>query len=110
MNPRHLEFALKKQRLQFRAEMQRENMMRRLEGVESVLDIADAVRDQFRWARENAPLLSAGLLILVLRKPRLAFRLARRAWLGWAIYRRGAGIIEPLLTQLRRARGPAARS
>jgi hypothetical protein len=110
MNPRHLEIALKKQRLQFRAEMQRENMMRRLEGFESVLDIADTVREQFRWARENAPLLSAGLLILVLRKPRRAFRLARRAWLGWAIYRRGAGIIEPLLTQFRRARGRAAPS
>ncbi|THF59418.1 YqjK-like family protein [Pseudothauera rhizosphaerae] len=108
MNPRLVEFALRKQRLQIRAEGQREDMLHRLEGFESVLHVADGVRDNLRWAREHAPILSGAALLVVAWKPRLVLRLARRAWLGWVLYRRlarpaapVAGVLGLLIDRLR---------
>lgn len=117
MNPRLVEFALRKQQLQFRAETQRDEMLRRLQGFEGALDTVDRVRDNLAWAREQVPLFSAAAVIVVLWKPRLALRVARRAWLGWALYRRvGSGRAAPLMgaalplvgSLLRRWRGASA--
>lgn len=102
MNPQIVEFALRKQRLQMRAEQQRADMLGRLEGIESVLNLVDAVRDSVSGLRQHAPLLSAGALLFVVLKPRLALRLARRAWLGWMVYRRIGHSLEPLMRILRR--------
>jgi len=102
MNPQVIEFALRKQRLQMRAAQQRADMLGRLEGVESVLNLVDAMRDSVRGLREHAPLLSAGALLFVVLKPRLAFRLARRAWLGWMLYRRVGRGLAPLMGILKR--------
>lgn len=88
MNPQLIEFALRKQRLQFNAERQRTDMMYRLEGFESALNTVDRVRDGFSWVREHAPILSTAALVLVFSRPRVALRLAKRAWIGWMIYRR----------------------
>lgn len=88
MNPRLVEFALRKQRLQLDAERQREFLMYDLERCESVLDTMDRFRDGVDWAREHAPLLSGAALLLVVSRPRLALRLAKRAWFGWMLYRR----------------------
>ncbi len=100
MNPKVIEFALRKQRLQIQAEAQRDDMLHRLEGFESALDVADGVRDNLHWAREHAPILSSGALLLALWKPRLVFRFARRAWLGWALYRKLGRGAAPLLAAL----------
>jgi hypothetical protein len=102
MNPAIVELALKKQRLQIRAEQQREDMLARLRGVESVLDVVDRARDGVRGLREQAPLLSAGVLLFVVLKPRLALRLVRRAWLGWMIYRKLGSRVAPLMGILKR--------
>ncbi|HJV24889.1 MAG TPA: YqjK-like family protein [Aromatoleum sp.] len=106
MNPqrvaRAVEFALRKQRLQLRAEQQRAQMLQGLERIESVLDVADRVREGVRDLGRQAPLLSAGALLLVVLKPRFALRLAKRVWVGWAVYRRFGRGVEPLLGILRR--------
>lgn len=91
MNPRLIEFALRKQRLQINAERQREDMMYRLAGFESTLDTVDRIRDGVDWAREHAPLLSGAVILFIVSKPRFALRLAKRAWVGWMIYRRVQG-------------------
>lgn len=91
MNPRLVEFALRKQRLQIDAARQREDTMHRLAGFESALDTVDRIRDGFAWAREHAPLLSVAALVLVATRPRLALRLANRAWIGWLVFRRFRG-------------------
>lgn len=95
MNQRILELALRKQRLQIRAEAERRDMVRHLGGVDVVLDTVDRVRDQIhdtvQWAREKAPLLSIALLVLLVTRPRRAIRLAQRAWVGWLIWRRVRG-------------------
>lgn len=95
MNQRILELALRKQRLQIRAEAERRDMVRHLGGVDAVLDTVDRVRDQIRdtvqWAREKAPILSLALLVLLVTRPRRAIRLAQRVWVGWLIWRRVRG-------------------
>jgi hypothetical protein len=108
MNPRLVEFALRKQALQFRAQTQREDMLSRLEGVEDTLDTVDRLCTNLAWARQQVPLFSAAAVAVVLWKPRLALRVARRAWLGWALYRR-LGAAMPLFgSLLRRWRGASA--
>lgn len=91
MNPRLIDFALRKQALQIRAERQREAMMGHLEGFESALDVVDEIRDGAHWARHHAPLLSGAVLILLASRPRQVFRLAKRASIAWLLYRRLRG-------------------
>lgn len=91
MDPRLVELALRKQRLQLRAEAQRNDMMLRLAAIDATLDRIDGVRDQLAWARDKAPLLSIGLVTLLALKPRLTLRLAKRAWLGWMLVRQARG-------------------
>lgn len=102
MNPTIVDLALKKQRLQIRAEQQRADMLARLRGVESVLDLVDHARDGVRGLRDQVPLLSAAVLLFVVLKPRLALRLVRRAWLGWMIYRKLGSRVAPLMGFLKR--------
>lgn len=91
MNPRLVEFALRKQRLQFEAERQREQMMDGFTQIESVLDTVDQVRDGLSWARTQAPIISGAVLVLLATRPRQTFRLARRAWIGWLVYKKLQG-------------------
>ncbi|NMG50231.1 hypothetical protein GO613_19235 [Azoarcus communis] len=91
MNPRLVEFALRKQRLQITAEHQRDDMMRRFDGLESTLDVVDQVRDGVAWTRQHAPLLSSLALIVVASRPRLVLGLAKRGWAGWLLYRKLRG-------------------
>ena len=97
-----VEFALKKQRLQLRSEQQRAQLMQGFERVESVLDIVDRAREGVHDLGRQAPLLTAGGALLVVLKPRLALRLARRAWVGWVLYRKLGRGIEPVLRILKR--------
>lgn len=100
MHPRLVDIALRKQRLQLRAESQREDMASRLSGIEAALDRLDAAREHLSWAKEKAPLLSIGLLTVLALKPRLALRLARRAWLGWLLLQRTRGRLLPVAAPL----------
>lgn len=91
MNPKLVEFALRKQRLQIRAEQQRADMMRHLQGVEPALDVADRARDGLAWLRSHAPLVTGVAVFVLVSRPRLAWRLAKRVWLGWLLFRRTRG-------------------
>jgi len=109
MNPRLVDFALKKQRLQIHADMQRADMVRRIEGIEPVLDIADRVRDGLRWTREHIPVLASLVMILALLKPKATFRMGRRVWLGWLLLRRVRRGARPLMGLVDRVRALALR-
>ncbi len=108
MNPQLVEFALRKQRLQIRADMQRLDMARRMEGITPLFDAVDRVRDGARWTRDNAPVIASVALGVALLKPRIAWRLGRRAWRGLAFVRRVHRGIAPLLALVASA-GIAAR-
>jgi len=91
MDPRLIDIALRKQRLQLRAEMQRDDLIHRLSGIDATLDRLDAAREHLAWAKEKAPLLSIGVLTVLALKPRLTLRLAKRAWVGWLLLRQARG-------------------
>lgn len=114
MDSRHVELALRKQRLQLRAETQRADIGRRLAGIDGALDRVDSLRDQLAWAKDKVPVLSVALLVVLAAKPRLTLRLAKRAWVGWLVVRQMRGgklsallptavpMLRGLLTLLRR--------
>lgn len=91
MDPRQIDLALRKQKLQLRAEAERADITRRLGGIDGALDRVDALRDNIAWAKDKIPLLSIALLVVLAAKPRLTLRLAKRAWVGWLLVRQVRG-------------------
>jgi hypothetical protein len=122
MDSRDIELALRKQKLQMRAEAQRADITRRLAGIDGALDRVDSLRDHLAWAKDKVPLLSVALLVVLAAKPRLTLRLAKRAWVGWLLVRQARGgrlsallptaipLLRGLLALLRRRLEPAAES
>ena len=106
MNPQalqsHVDLALRKQRLQLRAAEQRAVALAQLERIESLLGVVDHARDVAHGLRREAPLLAAGAVVVLLVRPRLALRVARRAWVGWMLYRKLGRGLAPLMQILRR--------
>ena len=123
MDSRQVELALRKQKLQLRAEAQRADITDRLAGIDGALDRIDSLRDHLAWAKDKIPVLSVALIVVLAAKPRLTLRLAKRAWVGWLLVRqvRGGGrlsallptaipLLRGLLAILRRRLEPAAES
>ena len=123
MDSRQVELALRKQKLQLRAEAQRADITQRLAGIDGALDRVDSLRDHLAWAKDKVPVLSVALIVVLAAKPRLTLRLAKRAWVGWLLVRqvRGGGrlsallptaipLLRGLLAILRRRLEPAAES
>ena len=122
MDSRQIDLALRKQRLQMRADAQRTDLTRRLAGIDGALDRVDSLRDNLAWAKDKIPLLSVALLVVLAAKPKLTLRLAKRAWVGWLLVRQARGgrlsallptaipLLRGLLAILRRRLEPAAES
>ena len=123
MDPRQIDLALRKQKLQMRADAQRTDITRRLAGIDGALDRVDSLRDHLAWAKDKIPVLSVALIVVLAAKPKLTLRLAKRAWVGWLLVRqvRGGGrlsallptaipLLRELLAILRRRLEPAAES
>jgi hypothetical protein len=91
MDSRHIELALRKQKLQLRAEAQRTDVTQHLAGIDGALDRVDSLRDNLAWAKDKIPVLSVALLVVLAAKPRLTLRLAKRAWVGWLLMRQVRG-------------------
>ena len=122
MDSRHIELALRKQKLQLHAEAQRTDIAQRLAGIDGALDRVDSLRDNLAWAKDKIPVLSVALLVVLAAKPRLTLRLAKRAWVGWLLVRQARGgrlsallptaipLLRGLLAILKRRLEPAAES
>lgn len=122
MNTRQIELALRKQKLQMRAETQRADLTHRLAGIDGALDRVDSLRDNLAWAKERIPVLSVALLTVLALKPRLTLRLAKRAWVGWLLVRQVRGgrmsallptaipLLRGVLALIKRQLGPSAES
>ncbi|WP_332670651.1 YqjK family protein [Aromatoleum sp.] len=108
MSPELVRFALRKQRLQIRAAQQRNDLGAGLQRVDALLDAVDRAREGASWIREKVPVFAAAALIVAVAKPRFAFRVARRAWLGWVVYRRLGPRLAPLGQLIGRLRRVAA--
>jgi len=122
MDPRQIDLALRKQKLQMRADAQRTDITRRLAGIDGALDRVDSLRDHLAWAKDKIPVLSVALIVVLAAKPKLTLRLAKRAWVGWLLVRQVRGgrlsallptaipLLRGLLAILRRRLEPAAES
>lgn len=88
MKPELVALALRKQRLQMKAEIQREELLGGLAVVESVLDRVDRLRDGIAWLRQNAPVVSTLVLLLLVVRPRFTLRWLRRGVVAWQFFRR----------------------
>ena len=122
MDPRQVELALRKQKLQLRADAQRADITPRLAGIDGALDRVDSLRDHLAWAKDKIPVLSVALIVVLAAKPKLTLRLAKRAWVGWLLVRQVRGgrlsallptaipLLRGLLAILRRRLEPAAES
>ena len=122
MNRRQIDLALRKQKLQMRADAQRTDITRRLAGIDGALDRVDSLRDNLAWAKDKIPLLSVALLVVLAAKPKLTLRLAKRAWVGWLLVRQARGgrlsallptaipLLRALLAIVKRRLEPAAGS
>lgn len=108
MSPEFVRFALRKQRLQIHAAQQRDELIAGLRRIDAVLDVVDSARGGASWVREKVPVFAGAALILAVAKPRFAFRVARRAWLGWVVYRKFGPRLAPLGQLIGRLRRVAA--
>lgn len=98
MNQRGAELALRRERLMSRSWQLRQQAATQLEALQSALSWADRLQDAWFWVRANPVPVLAGLLGLVVWRPRKAVGLIWRAWSGWR-----------LLQRLRSGRPPSAR-
>lgn len=88
MNPRLLELALRKQRLQWEIAAQRDQLARYGAGLAPAFGAADHVREGVRWMRQHPEAVAAGVAALVVVRPRVAWRWARRGVFAWQAWRR----------------------
>lgn len=83
MNRRGSELARRRERLTLRSWELRQQAARQMETLQPAFSWADRLQDAWLWLRANPVPLLAGLLGLVVWRPRRAFGLAWRAWSGW---------------------------
>lgn len=83
-----VEYALKKQRLQFRSAQLRAQMAAYAEGVTPVLRAGDAVVEGVRWVRQHPETLIAAGLAVAVARPRGVVRWARRGMVAWQAWGR----------------------
>ncbi|MDP2810248.1 MAG: YqjK-like family protein [Rhodocyclaceae bacterium] len=88
MNPRFIELALRKQRLQLRSAALRDDLARYAAPLAPAFGIADRVRDGFHWLRRHPEAVFAGTVALLVARPRRLFRWARRGVIAWQAWQR----------------------
>lgn len=87
MNSATLELALRKQRLQIAGEGLRAEFGESAARLRPLFHGADYAVEGFRWMRRNPELVVAGAAAFVVIRPRSAWRWARRAFVGWQLWR-----------------------
>lgn len=89
-----VEFALKKQRLQYRSAELRAQLGAYARGVSPLLRAGDAVVDGVRWLRTHPEVVAVAGIAFVVARPRGVLRLARRGAIAWRAWSRVRGWLE----------------
>lgn len=88
MNATGLELALRKQRLQIASESLRADFGSCAAGLVPAFSGADSVVEGVRWLRRHPLLVVAAGVALVVARPKRVWRWARRAFVGWQVWRK----------------------
>lgn len=97
MNPRLLELALKKQRLQLKASAQRLQLAQQLQAWAPAFAAADAACAAARWLGTHPQWLVGAAAVLLVVKPRAFFRWLSRGFFAWQALRRMRKTLESVL-------------
>ncbi|MBU0751610.1 MAG: YqjK-like family protein [Gammaproteobacteria bacterium] len=90
MNPRILELALRKQRLQLQSATQRDALVAAAAGLAPIFAVADGVRDGTRWLLDHPEWVAGGLVAVLVARPCVVFRWVRRSFFAWQLWRKVA--------------------
>ncbi|MFZ2629277.1 MAG: YqjK family protein [Rugosibacter sp.] len=88
MDAKTLELALRKQRVQLASERLRHGFINRLDGVSPVFHTADRLRDSALWLEKHPQVFIAIGVAFIVARPKRALGWARRAFIGWQVWRR----------------------
>ncbi len=91
--PRHIELALRKQRLQIRSAALRRELAGHGRALAPAFAAADRVYDGALWIRRHPLVVVAATAALVVARPRRALRWAGRALMAWQTWRRLRSVV-----------------
>lgn len=97
MNPRIVELALKRQRLQLQAAAQRVRILHFLQSAAPAFGGAEKAAAALRWAKAHPEWLAGAGVALLVARPRAFFRWLRRGLLAWQTLRRARSTLDTLL-------------
>ena len=97
MNPKNVELALKRQRLQLQAAAQRVMIMQAIESAAPAFGAAEKVRSGLRWAKAHPEWLAGIGVALLVARPRAFFRWAKRGFFVWRSLHRLRGAVASIL-------------
>ncbi|MBI4997406.1 MAG: hypothetical protein HZC22_11025 [Rhodocyclales bacterium] len=89
MTSRAIELALKKQRLQFKSDLLRDQWRAHARGLAPVFGAADRVRAGVAWLRRHPEALVGVGVAVVVARPRTVWRWLKRGVVAWQFWRRG---------------------
>ena len=87
MSARQLELALQRERLLARSTVLRERVVEQSAVLAPALDLGDRLRDASRWVSTHPALVLSALVVVVVVRPRVAWRWGLRAWSTWLLAR-----------------------
>lgn len=82
------EVAQRQQLLMARSGRLRQRLAADVQVLQHPLALVDQLRHGWQWLRAHPEVPAAAVLLLALVRPRRAWRLARRVWAGWQLWRR----------------------
>lgn len=94
---RLVELALKKQRLQMQAATQRLQMAQHLQAFTPAFAVADSALSAGRWIKSHPQWLVGAAVVLLVARPRAAFRWLRRGFFAWRALRRARQALHSLV-------------
>jgi hypothetical protein len=100
VNPRLVELALKKQRLQLKSAILRSAFAEQAMTWAPAFAAADRIREGVAWMRRHPVLPVAMLVALLVARPRALLRGAAGAWVVWRGWQRLRGALAAALTAL----------
>ena len=88
MTPRQLELALKRQRLEWQAQVQRQDLERHLQVFLPAFTAADRIRSGAKFLRAHPQWLAGAAVVAAVLRPRKAWRWAQRGFVAWRLWKK----------------------